>query len=295
MKQYVIVTPVRDEEKYIGAMIDSILAQKVLPSKWIIVDDGSTDRTAEIVLSYARNFDFIELVQLPPRRERKPGGEDAISQALRRLSFAGVDYLARFDADLVFAPDYIAQILAEFDRNPRLGIAGGGLYVEKNGRLELEKEPEHHVRGALKMYRRECFEQIGSLSTRIGWDTIDEVNAWTKGWNTRSFTDYRVIHRRPTGGGIRATRVYWERGKAEYYTWSHPLFVLAKTVKNAIENLSLLIPVCYLAGFISRYITRDSRIQDPAFAKARRDEQRQRVTSFLKLRGSQSTHPLRVA
>jgi glycosyltransferase involved in cell wall biosynthesis len=282
--RYALITPVRDEEKYIGAMIDSMLAQEIRPAKWIIVDDGSTDSTAEIVASYVRNFSLVELVQLPPRRERKAGGEGAIDQALRGLNLAEFDFLARFDADLIFAPDYIGKILSEFDRDPKLGIAGGSLYIEKDGRLELEKEPEYHVRGALKMYRRQCFEQIGELTTGIGWDTIDEVEAWTKGWKTRSFSEYRVIHRRPTGGGIQASRVYWERGKAEYYTWSHPLFVLAKTVKNAIENFSVLIPVCYLAGFISRYLARDSRIQDRAFAKARREEQRRRVALLRWLR-----------
>jgi hypothetical protein len=143
------------------------------------------------------------------------------------------------------------------------------------------------------MCRRQCFQQIGALTTWIGWDTIEEVNTWTKGWKTKSLFEYRVIHRRPTGDGIQASRVYWERGKAEYYTWSHPLFVLAKTFKSAIENFSLLIPVCYLAGFISRYIVRDSCIQDRAFAKTRREQQRRRVTllPWLRRRPADCTAP----
>ena len=220
--RYALITPVRDEEEYVGAMIDSVLAQHVLPKKWIIVDDGSTDRTAAIVASYAQRFDFIELIQLPARDRRMAGGEAAIPTALRKVKYLHeFDFLARFDADLIFSHDYIACILDEFDRDPKLGIAGGGLYNEIGGVLKLEKDPDHHVRGALKMYRRQCLEQISALTTQIGWDTIDEVEARTKGWTTRSFFEYRVIHRRPTGGGIQANRVYWERGKAEYYTWSH--------------------------------------------------------------------------
>jgi len=281
---YALVTPVRDEEQYIGAMMDSILAQKVLPARWIIVDDGSTDRTPQIVASYQSRFDLVELIQLPARRERKAGGEQAITRAFGRLKLGEYDFLGRFDADLLFDRDYIAQILGEFGRDPELGIAGGGLYVEKNGQLELERVPDYHVRGALKMYRRECFEQIQGITDRIGWDTIDEVYAWTKGWKTRSFFDYRVVHRRPTGEGIAARRVYWQRGKAEYYTWSHPLFVLTKAAKIAWEKLSVVVPVCFLGGFASCYFRRDVRLQDPAFAKTRREQQKERIYRLLNLR-----------
>lgn len=281
---YALVTPVRDEEQYISAMMDSILAQQILPARWIIVDDGSTDRTPQIVASYASRFDLVELIRLPARTKRNAGGEQAITRALERLKLDQYDFLGRFDADLVFDTPYIAQILGEFERDPKLGIAGGGLYVEKNDRIELERVPEYHVRGALKMYRRECFEQIGGITDRIGWDTIDEVYAWTKGWKTRSFFDYRVIHRRPTGEGIAAKRIHWQRGKAEYYTWSHPLFVLAKAAKIAWENLSVVVPACFLAGFTSCYLRRDARLQDSAFAKKRREQQRERIYTFLKSR-----------
>jgi glycosyltransferase involved in cell wall biosynthesis len=290
-----LITPVRDEEKYVGAMIDSILAQQVRPTKWIIVDDGSTDRTAVIVTSYARRFSFIEFIQLPARDQRMAGGEAAVSTALRKVNLHEFDFLARFDGDLIFSPDYIGCILEEFDRDPKLGIAGGGLYNEIGGALKLERDPDHHVRGALKMYRRQCFEQIGELTTGIGWDTIDEIYAWTKGWNTRSFYYYRVIHRRPTGGGIAAPRISWELGKAEYLTWSDPLFVFAKTLKIAIGRLSVVRPVCFLAGFLYCYLHREPRVQDPAFIKARRDQQRGRMLHFLTfIRGRRNGTVLRV-
>jgi len=279
--RYVLIMPVRDEEKYIGAMIESVLAQKVHPAKWIIVDDGSRDKTTKIIESYVRRVDFLETVRLPTREHRKPGGEGAISHALNRLNLVEYDFLARFDADLVFEPDYITRILEEFDRDPKLGIAGGGLYITEGTQYELEKVPEYHVRGALKMYRRECFEQIGGLTTEIGWDTIDEVYAWMKGWKTRSFFHHRVIHLRPTGKGVRSAHIYWERGKAEYYTWSHPVFVLGKTGKLAAEKFSLLKPLAFLAGFFSCYLRRESRIQDPAFVKTRRRQQRNRIVSLI--------------
>ncbi len=270
-----LITPLRDEEKFIEALIVSIVNQQVRPEKWLIVDDGSTDQTPAIVQKYCREFKFIEMLQLPPRADRRPGGEGAIGVALRALDLSSFDYLARFDADLLFESDYFARMLREFDLDPRLGIAGGSLYIERDGQLIPECAPEYHVRGALKMYRRECFEELGQLATDIGWDTIDEVYAWSRGWRTRSFSDAKVIHRRPTGGGIAASRIFRERGRAEYLTWSHPGFVVLKTVK-----LSLASPTnawSFFSGFVRSYTKRSARLQDPKFRRTRRAQQWDRM------------------
>jgi glycosyltransferase involved in cell wall biosynthesis len=281
--RYALITPVRDEEKYIEAMIESILAQTIVPAKWIIVDDGSTDQTVDIVNRYAQRFDFIELIRLPARERRMPGGEGAIPIAFRRLDLADFDFVGRFDADLVFSSDYINALLAEFDRDLTLGIAGGGLYNDVNGALILEKDPEFHVRGALKMYRRQCFQDIGGLTTEIGWDTIDEVYAWSKGWNTRSFYQYKVLHRRSTGEALHPAKIYRERGRAEFLTWSLPCFVLAKTFKILLTNRSVVKPASYIAGFIHCYFNREQRIQESSFIQARRRQQWQRIARYLAL------------
>ena len=124
-----LITPLRDEEDYIEAMIVSIVNQQIRPAKWLIVDDGSTDKTPAIVRTYCQQFGFIELLELTARSERNPGGEGAIASALQRLDLSQYDYLARFDADLLFEKDYFGRILDEFDKDPKLGIAGGGLYI----------------------------------------------------------------------------------------------------------------------------------------------------------------------
>lgn len=288
--RYALITPVRDEEAYIGAMIPSIAAQTVPPTQWIIVDDGSRDRTVEIIREYAQRCSFIELLCLPPRTCRLAGGEGAIPNALRQLDLREFDYLARFDADLIFPRDYIERILGEFDRDPSLGIAGGGLYVEQHGGLVLEKNPDTHVRGALKMYRRQCLLEIGGLTTAVGWDTIDEICATSKGWTTHSFPSLQVIHRRPTGRGIAGGRVYLQRGRAEYMTWSHPLHVMARTIRVAVLERSVIRPLCYLAGFIESYLRRTKRMHDPAFLQARRAYEKQRVAAAFALsRGMRET------
>jgi biofilm PGA synthesis N-glycosyltransferase PgaC len=274
-----LITPLRDEEGYIEAMIESIVAQTVRPSKWLIVDDGSTDKTPVIVRRYCEQVGFIELLQLPPRTERRPGGEGAIASALNSIDLREFDFLARFDADLLFKSDYFERILAKFVENPRLGIAGGGLYIDRNGSMIPELAPEYHVRGALKMYRRECFNELGGLATHIGWDTIDEVSAWSHGWKTRSFMEIRVIHRRPTGEGIQAARIYRERGRAEYLTWSHPVFVTLKAARMARTNLRNAIS--FMSGFLSCYRQGQTRLQSPAFRRTRRRQQIHRMFSSI--------------
>ena len=266
-----LITPLRDEEDYIEGMVVSVVKQLIRPVKWLIVDDGSTDKTPAIVRAYCQQFEFIELLGLPARSERNPGGEGAIAYALQRLDLSQYDYLARFDADLLFEEDYFSRILDEFDKDPRLGIAGGGLYIDRNKQLGLERAPDYHVRGAVKMYRCECFEQLCGLSTNIGWDTVDEVYAWSRGWRTRSFFDIRVIHRRPTGESLHASRIYRERGRAEYLTWSHPAFVLLKSLKIAMDSPAN--SRYFLGGFLHSYKMRQLRLVDPEFKRTRRNQQ----------------------
>ncbi len=280
---YVLLTPVYNEENYITEMIESILAQTIPPARWIIADDGSTDKTAEIAGRYAKEHSFITLVVLPRRETRLPGGEGVIGQALKEINVTDYDFIARFDADLTFGKGYISTILGEFQRDERLGIAGGGLEVRRNGKLEIENVPDYHVRGALKMYRRKCFEDIGGLHSCIGWDTIDEVTAWSHGWKTRSFFDCKVLHRRPTGEGLPARRIYWQRGKAEFNTWSHPLFVLAKSASILAQTGNPVKSASFVCGFASCYITREQRLHDPQFKEVRRRQQLSRIPVLRKL------------
>ena len=275
---YVLVTPVHNEERYIGRMIESIASQTVPPSHWIIVDDGSTDGTPGIVSAYAQRYGFIELICLSTKPDRKPGGESAIEQAMKFAEAYPYDFLARFDADLEFRPDYIETILDQFARDNKLGIAGGGLYIERNGKLVLEKVPRYHVRGGLKMYRRKCLQDVGQLHTGMGWDTIDEVFAWKYGWKTRSFPENRVIHKRPTGEGLSAKAISWHRGQGEYYTWSHPIFVFCKAIKVAISGPANA--QYFLSGFLGCYLRRAERLNDPEFTRIRR---RQQLKRFLTL------------
>jgi glycosyltransferase involved in cell wall biosynthesis len=274
---YALISPVYNEKKFIGRMIESIAAQTVLPSRWVIVDDGSTDGTQEIIRAYLQRYRFIELICLPKSKTNKPGGEGVIQKALEIVQFYPYEFLGRFDSDLEFCPDYIEKMLCEFAGDEKLGIAGGGLYIEKENRFVLEKVPKYHVRGGVKMYRRKCLEDIGSLCTHMGWDTVDEVHAWRYGWKTRSFFENRVIHKRPTGERLTARELSRQRGQAEYYTWSHPLFVFLKAVK--VGAASPMRGFHFLDAFLECYRKQEARLQDADFKRIRRKQQLKRLVS----------------
>lgn len=288
--RYLLITPAKDEEMYIGKMLNSLVSQTLLPSKWIIINDGSVDNTERIIISYQKQYSFIELISLARKDKRAAGGEGVLSHALKRVNLDDYDYIARFDADIILQNDYIENIFNEFGKDAYLGIAGGGLYVDYKGNFKLEEEPNYHVRGALKMYRKQCFSDINGLQPYIGWDTIDEVAAWTKGWKTKSFFDYRVIHQRPTGGGISSLSVYWQRGKSDYYTCSHPLFVFLKAIK--LIGISLNIPkgVSFYCGYLCCFIQRLKRIKNKSFIKTRRTQQLRRIFCHSLSKQDKSKH-----
>jgi len=288
-----LVTPVRDEEAFIGSMIESVVAQTIRPLRWIIVDDGSRDRSAEIIREYGRSHGFIQLLQLPPREQRYFGGECAASIGLRELAGDDLDYIARFDADLVLPADHFARIFEECLANPKLGIAGGGLYIEQDGVLVIETHSPNHVRGALKIYRRRCLEEIGGLAEGVGWDTLDEVTAWAKGWETRTFEKVEAVHRRPTGQASSPARLYHARGRAEFLTWSDPVFVVGKAIKIAFTQVSAMKPLFYLLGFVTSYAHGERRTHEPAIARARRVQQWNRIASMVSHLGRES--PIKVA
>ncbi|MGA3322972.1 MAG: glycosyltransferase family A protein [Terriglobia bacterium] len=275
-----MVTPAFNEEKFIGKMIESIVAQSIPPSKWIIVNDGSTDRTGEIIEGYRSKYPLIEQLMLPKRDKRLPGGEAAIEYALKQIDLKDYDFLARYDADIVFSDDYVQRVLDEFHRDATLGIAGGELSWDANGTLIPERSPRYHVRGALKMYRVPCFLDIGGLKPYMAWDTIDEVSAWVKGWKTKTVDGAKAVHLRPTGSAIPARSLFWESGKMEYWSWSHPAFVLAKTANLAVRTLSPVRAASYLGAFLSCYFLRVERIQDKDFKRVRRQQQIRRMLAL---------------
>lgn len=275
--RYAIVTPVRDEEKHLEKTIASVLTQDIKPQKWIIIDDGSTDRTCEIIKRAVDEHEWITGIETRAVGLRKPGGESVLPVGMQLLNLEGLDFFVRMDGDLDFDAAYFRRIFEEFDRNPKLGIASGVCYVLEDGRYVEETHPLFHTRGPIKTYRQQCFRDIGGLDSCLGWDTIDEVKANMLGWQTRSFADLKVIHLRKTQTASGVLTGMLNRGRAAYYAGYHPLFMLSRASLRALKRPYIIGGVCLLAGYLEGYVKRLPTVDDQALIRYLRKQQLKRL------------------
>lgn len=280
--QYVIITPVRDEERHIESTIASVINQTVPPVEWVIVDDGSADNTGRIIDQYAARFPWIHVVHCKNRGFRKAGGGviNAFYAGYDTLRREDWEFIVKLDGDLTFSPDYFQKCLEHFDNQPRLGIGGGEVYHRFGEELKLEANPRFHVRGATKIYRRACWEAIGGLWVDAGWDTIDEVKANMLDWKTSSFPELRLLHHRLTGSAEGLLRDRVKHGLACYVSGYHPLFMLAKCVFRLIQKPYLIGSAAILYGFVRAYLTDVPRVSDCQMISYLRTQQLRRLVGL---------------
>jgi biofilm PGA synthesis N-glycosyltransferase PgaC len=276
---YVVITPARDEGLYIEKTILSMLAQTILPHEWIIINDGSTDNTGAIADMYAKRHSWIKVLHRKNRGFRKSGGGvvEAFNAGYSTIATGGWNFLVKFDADLSFGPDYFEQCFKYFFEEPTLGIGGGDVYHNINGSLELEKNPRFHVRGATKIYRKACWDDLGGLIQAPGWDTLDEVKANMLGWTTHSFTDLKLIHHKYTGSADGTWGGWIKNGRANYISGYHPLFMAVKCIKRAFKKPYLISALGLFSGFITGYLKGVQQVPDPALVKYLRNQQMKRL------------------
>ena len=279
MKRYVIITPARDEESNIQKTILAVASQSVLPAQWIIVNDGSRDGTAAVIDRAAKSYPWITAVHRSDRGFRQAGGGviAAFYEGYSGLNIPDWDFIVKLDADLNFAPDYFECCFGEFDKDRRLGIGGGGIYHDTPAGLKLEQNPAFHVRGATKIYRRQCWDQLGGLLKAPGWDTIDEVKANMLGWNTRTFPKLEVSHSRYTGAADGAWKDSVKNGFANYVTGYHPAFMFVKCLRRLAARPYFIGSIGLAWGFIKGYFRRAQQAQDPAFISYVRSQQMRRL------------------
>jgi glycosyltransferase involved in cell wall biosynthesis len=280
--KYVVVTPVRDEVRYIAGTIKSMVQQTVRPLRWVIVDDGSTDGTGELAESAVKTHPWIRLVRRANRGHRASGGGvvEAVNAGYANLDAAGPwDFIVKLDGDLSFDPDYFARCFAAFAADDRLGIGSGTVCRRERGALVVDalNDPPFHVRGASKIYRRTCWDAIGPLPPVPGWDTIDEVRANRLGWRTRTFGDINVIQEKATGEIDGRWRNWKKNGLANYMTGYHPAFMAAKCLKRSLHKPFLLEGVALASGFLSGYVRHLPRPCDEATIRYLRREQLKRL------------------
>jgi glycosyltransferase involved in cell wall biosynthesis len=275
--RYIAITPARDEENFLPRLIGSVTSQTLKPERWIIIDDGSTDASAEIIDQAAAQYPWIEAKHLPVGRERLPGGESVLMQFLPESLWRNYDAILRVDADVSFKPDFVDSLAAEFKREPALGIAGSALFEPEGAVWREIRSPAYHTRGAVKMYSRECFEAIGGLATGLGWDTVDEARAMMLGFKSHSFRHIRAYHHRPQGTAGGYLKGNLAAGLAAYNVGYHPLFLLMRAAKRGMSYPPVVGGLFLLAGYLQGYLRRDEKIASPDLVRFIRKQQLRRL------------------
>ncbi|ESU27380.1 glycosyl transferase [Flavobacterium limnosediminis JC2902] len=248
--KYYIVIPSHNEEKFISLTLESLVQQTVLPSKVVVVNDNSTDRTEEIVKAFAEKHPWISLVNKTSEAIHLPGSKviQAFHKGLETID-ENYDIIVKADADLIFPANYFETILNHFKSDDTIGMAGGFAYIEKNGDWILENlTDKDHIRGAFKAYRKACFKQIGGLRPAMGWDTVDELLC--KFYNWKVVTDERLIvkHLKPTGANYNKASRY-KQGEA-FYTLGYGFFITGiASLKLAMRKGKPLLFLDYIKGF----------------------------------------------
>jgi glycosyltransferase involved in cell wall biosynthesis len=264
--KYVLITPAHNEERFITKTLESMAAQTLLPERWIIVNDGSTDKTADIAADFARRFPWIELVHRSPRLDRHFGAKvHAFNAGLERVGSTDFDVIGNLDADISFDPDYLEFLMKKFATDPTLGVAGTPFLENGYDSARDSFEGENHVPGGCQLFRRRCFQDVGGYvpNPAGGIDWIAVTTARMKGWRTRSFPERRFHHYRPLGtAGKSGMAASFSYGEKDYYLGGSPLWqlfrVVYRTTKRPLEGLPLFVGYCWAAiRRAKRPVTRD--------------------------------------
>jgi len=291
---YVLITPARNEKTHIEQTIVSVVGQTMRPARWVIVSDGSTDRTDEIVRRYAAIHEWIELVRMPERKERHFAGKvhafDAGAARVRHLPYV---FIGNLDADVSFEPDYVEYLLGKFARYPRLGVAGTNQRQdswEERPRYDYRFTSLEEVPGPFQLFRRECFEAIGGYkpSRQGGVDLLATLSARMHGWQTRAYGGKLLIHQRQQGTAkSHPFLVEFYNGRKDYMFGGHPLWELCRAAYNLSRKPYLLGGCLILGGYLSALLTGAEKAFPADVIRFRRTEQLQRLRGFYRRLTSQ--------
>jgi glycosyltransferase involved in cell wall biosynthesis len=282
---YILITPARNEAAFIEKTIQSVIAQTLLPKRWVIVSDGSTDGTDEIVERYRAGREWLELVRLPAHEQRNFAAKviafNAGYERVRQLSF---DVIGNIDADVSFEQDFFAYLLGKFETMPELGMAGTH-YIEGDFHSYSDSYINvHHVNGQCQLFRRKCFEEIGGYVPIKGGgiDWVAVTTARMKGWLTYSFSERTFYHHRKMGtAGSNELRARFHYGKKDYFLGGHPLWQVFRSVFQMTKRPYILGGLCLLSGYVWCWATRHERPVSRELMAFHRNEQLQRLKNLI--------------
>jgi glycosyltransferase involved in cell wall biosynthesis len=283
---YVLITPARNEEAFIERTIQSMIHQTLLPTKWVIVNDGSTDSTSEIVNRYLPKYSWMEMVQMPQRRDRSFAAKVfAFNAGQERVRHLDYDVIGNLDADISFGEDYCEFLLNKFHEDASLGVAGT-VFEEAGYKSETDSFEGHdHVTGGCQLFRRKCFEQIGGyIPNRSGGiDWIAVTTARMMGWKTYSFREKAFFHHRHSGTAERGIfAAAFSYGEKDYYLGGHPVWELFRVAYRSTKRPYFIEGIGLGLGYGWALLRRIERPVSHELMKFHRREQMLKLKAILK-------------
>jgi poly-beta-1,6-N-acetyl-D-glucosamine synthase len=277
--RHLVIVLARNEARFIGEMLTSLLHQTEPPDRIVIVDDGSTDATGVIIHRIAAQDRSVQVLQHRTHGNAVmgPAVVRAFTYAYDQLGPERYTYVSKFDADLVFPPNYCATVLQHLDEHRNVGVAGGVLFERAGPKLVALRAAPDHVLGALKTYRQVAFQAMGGLEAIAGWDIVDQVKLRILGWQTSALGTLRVLHQRPHGSrdGHLAGKAQW--GLGAWIIGSHPLFVMGRGIYRMLERPYVIGGLAFWGGYLLAAVKRVPRLRDPVVVAQLRSEQLHRL------------------
>jgi glycosyltransferase involved in cell wall biosynthesis len=291
MLNYALITPARNEAQYIELTIKSMIAQTLLPSKWVIVSDGSSDQTDELVRKYLKEYQWIELVRMPEREQRHFAGKvHAFKAGYERLKDTKVEIIGNLDADVSFEPKHFEFLIEKMSENPRIGVAGAP-FREGTFQYDYRFSNIENVWGGCQLFRRECYEAIGGYLPLKGGciDHVAVLSARMHGWQTRTFTENVCLHHRQMGTAMQgALKAKFKTGMKDYTVGNHPLWELVRTIYQMKNGPFVIGGLALGLGYAWSLIRRVEVPLSPDLVAFVRREQLNRLKKFFS-RNSQAT------
>jgi poly-beta-1,6-N-acetyl-D-glucosamine synthase len=279
--RYILITPAKNEEAYIEKTAQSVIRQTILPLRWVIVDDGSTDKTGEIARRFAAQNRFIVIVSVPQGARNFGAKVKAFHTGMKEIAGLEFDYIGNLDADVSFEPNLYERLLSEFEHHPKLGITSGVIYETINNKWSYaHSNPEWCVGGAAQFFRRGCFEEIGGYKPVElgGEDTILEYLAREKGWEVRAIKNLKLFHHKPSlKSNVNELKNNFKMGLQEFQYGASPVFEIAKSTKRMLKQPYVIGGLVRLLGYFWLLMTFSKKSIEPEIARIIARQQRRRL------------------
>ncbi len=272
--KYFIITPTKNEGKYISITIESVLNQTIKPIKWFIINDYSTDNTKKIIKKYQKKHSWIKLIDSKQKKKWDPGGKQIkmFYEAYNQIKNSNWNFIVKLDADMKFEKNYFEKLFLEFEKNKKLGVT--------SGKYEI-KQKSYHTIGGSKIYRKNCFiEEI--LVPLLSWDSIDEIIAEMNGWEVMCF-DIPIIHLKKEGSIDGQLKRRFYEGLGHYVKKSSPVYVIFRGTKKLTQKPRFISSFAFILGYISGFLSKKERYNNDEFTKFLRKKEIERIKKLIHL------------